>query len=492
MNKYIFKYIMALTLTLGLNACDSLFDNELPKHDLVGENAIIDESSAENALRGVYSYLDDSQYNNGALNTHLIADNYIRLNFLTCRTPGDVEKSQILPMIYDETESRYSTDWKHIYTLINAANNTIYYTGLLSEDKFGANRKNEILAEARFLRAFANMTLLGKFGHFWNAGQNDPYGIILRMEPSKLSNNMQPRSDVDSCYRAIFNDLDFAIQNGPDFTNNYHSCRTTAKAFKANYLMIRGAEGDYAKALHLANEVLESDEFSMEEKYADIFSKRYTSSELMFTQYTKTPYELETNVSSLIYWFGSGYYVPKEYTDAGNLSQYYNVMDTVRLKNRFKATLDSITITSTAPNAKPEKRLAWIKHYSPTDEAIPMMYMRLAQVHLIKAEAMTYVEGYTVQDVCDELNILRNRAQEPQIEAAEFTDMESIREEVFKEYVRELGMENGDPFFVAVRTMKGGERILKQLNYFFTNDNQLCFPIPSTERDINPVEQNPY
>ena len=35
---------------MGLSACDALFDNELPEHDLVPENAIIDEKSAEKAL----------------------------------------------------------------------------------------------------------------------------------------------------------------------------------------------------------------------------------------------------------------------------------------------------------------------------------------------------------------------------------------------------------------------------------------------------------
>ena len=55
-------YILALAAGLGLHSCDSLFDNELPKHDLVGDNAIVDEKSAETALNGVYSYLDDSRY----------------------------------------------------------------------------------------------------------------------------------------------------------------------------------------------------------------------------------------------------------------------------------------------------------------------------------------------------------------------------------------------------------------------------------------------
>ena len=66
-------------------------------------------------------------------------------------------------------------------------------------------------------------------------------------------------------------------------------------------------------------------------------------------------------------------------------------------------------------------------------------------------------------------------------------------EEIFREYVRELSAENGDVFFYAARTYVNGERLLKSYNSYFTNDNQLCFPIPSRELEINFLAtQNPY
>ena len=53
MKKTLLKYILFFTACMGLSACDALFDNELPEHDLVPENAIIDEKSAEKALLGI-------------------------------------------------------------------------------------------------------------------------------------------------------------------------------------------------------------------------------------------------------------------------------------------------------------------------------------------------------------------------------------------------------------------------------------------------------
>ena len=35
MKKTLLKYILFFTACMGLSACDALFDNELPEHDLV-------------------------------------------------------------------------------------------------------------------------------------------------------------------------------------------------------------------------------------------------------------------------------------------------------------------------------------------------------------------------------------------------------------------------------------------------------------------------
>ena len=56
MNK-IYSSLSLILLLLTLGSCDSMFDNEIPPHDLVGDNAITNESSAKVALNGVYSYL---------------------------------------------------------------------------------------------------------------------------------------------------------------------------------------------------------------------------------------------------------------------------------------------------------------------------------------------------------------------------------------------------------------------------------------------------
>ena len=46
MNK-IYSSLSLILLLLTLGSCDSMFDNEIPPHDLVGDNAITNESSAK-------------------------------------------------------------------------------------------------------------------------------------------------------------------------------------------------------------------------------------------------------------------------------------------------------------------------------------------------------------------------------------------------------------------------------------------------------------
>ena len=154
---------------------------------------------------------------------------------------------------------------------------------------------------------------------------------------------------------------------------------------------------------------------------------------------------------------------------------------------RYTACMDSVIL----PQGK-DKTFIWKKFYNLQKEAVPMYYLRVAQMYLIKAEAMSY-RNYTVADVVETLNVLHSRANEELLDAGDYSSMEEVREEIFREYIREVGAENGDTFFYAARTMINGKRLLQEYNMYFEEDNTLCFPIPAKEIEINSLaEQNPY
>lgn len=458
-------------LLVWMTGCDSMFDDELPPHDLVGENAITNESSAETALNGIFSNLQGY----GTMSANYICDNEYRTGLLSGTYRGTFETDGLLGFKLTEEYTYVADPWERAYKMVNAANNFIYYVEKLSESLFGENRKTEMLAEARFARAFGHAFLLRRYGYFWDI--NSPLGPIIRLEPSSISNNSMGRSSVKDSYESIFADLDYAIEFGPRFYSRYRSCATTAKAFKADILMNRGGEGDYAEAIRLADEVIGSDEFGLEDTYGAIFSNGYGSKELMLTRHLKSPPAMDDNVASLYKMFGGATYKP---TDL-----YFEIMTPE--DKRYEETFDSVMLGN---GTAARKTQVWKKHYVTTGDC-PMYYMRVAQMYLIKAEAMARTNA-SVKDCLDVLNVLRKRSGNTLFEAADYPSLEAVLEEVFRENVREIGMENGAIFYLTVRYVDGGNRKLKTMNPNFENDDQLCFPIPKAELEHNfDVEQKP-
>lgn len=456
---------------LGLAGCENMFEKEVPPHNLTDGNVITDESTAEPVLNGIYSYLEPY----GTFDVLYILDDEYRLNLYESGYRSDFEEEQLLTGNYRVEDSYLLNAWQNAYQMINAANNFISIVEGLSESVFGPNRQTEMLAEAKFLRAFAYSYLLKHFGYFWDI--NSEYGVILRLEPSSMSNNNMPRSTVEACYTQILDDYQYAIDHGPDFYSRYRACATTAKAFKAEMLMNRGAEGDYEEAMRLATEVLNSGEFSMAGTYADIFNAGYDSQELMFTRHISDEISIGDNIARTSTYLAEGRYQPSEL--------YYDFLpetDTRRLLS-----VDSIHVGTDTTNT-----LVYMKHLK-TDNNSPMYYMRLAQMHLIKAEAMAYLNEPT-DDIIEELNVLRRRSGNTELNAEDYPTQESLLDEIFAESVREISNENGSLFYFAVRYKKGSIRKLEELNSNYTsaNEHQLCFPIPQSELEHNTlIEQRP-
>ena len=124
MNK-IYSSLSLILLLLTLGSCDSMFDNEIPPHDLVGDNAITNESSAKVALNGVYSYLEGW----GTWSAYYICDNEFRTGLLDptafYRSKTEGEQLPRLQVLDDNSDAE--NPWKSGYKIVNSANNFIYY-----------------------------------------------------------------------------------------------------------------------------------------------------------------------------------------------------------------------------------------------------------------------------------------------------------------------------------------------------------------------------
>jgi hypothetical protein len=481
-------YLTLCVIVTLFVSCDKILDNQVPPHDLEATNVITNESSALTALNGIYSEFGLINHWGGPY----IAEGAIRCNFLSGVGLRVVDYKNALTELRVTSEfSPLKEAWTSTYKMINAANNFIYYVELLEDNKFGENRKNELLAEAKFIRAFCHMYLMKMFSHFWNV--DSEYGPLMRLEPSLLSNSFKARSTVKEAYDLILKDYDFAIKYGAESSSALSVNKYLAQAFKAEALTIRGSAGDYELAGKLADSVINESSYALEGVYSETFTKGLQSSELMFSRIRNSKLASTTN-KKLEDFFASNKLSPSEtYLEImadtifkTRIEGQEAIIDTL-VDTRLNFTVDSLMIPDR--NGVPRKTLVWKKLYNPDIES-PMFYMRLAQMYLIKAEAL-YRTGASVSAVLDPINIIRKRSGNVEYDPAN-TSANNLNNIIFKEYILELGLENASEYYASIRfTNNGGSnatsvnRKLRDLNPSYQEDNQLCLPIPTREITYN-------
>ena len=236
MNKI--DYILVMVLMVLLSGCNSLFDKEIPEYQVSDATAVTDQASAETALLGVYSYLGDY----GVFSAYYLVDDAYRCGLLegTYRS-SDYERN--LEALSVPSEHRELLEkWKLCGQMINAANNLLAAIEKVNDANFVGGRKKEIIAEARFLRAFAQLYLMKHYAFFWDL--DSKYGPLMRRVPGTLSNNNMERSGVREAYNLILEDLDYAIDYGPVYKDVFSASRGLAKGFKVEVLLLRGTVVD--------------------------------------------------------------------------------------------------------------------------------------------------------------------------------------------------------------------------------------------------------
>ncbi|HEY6899467.1 MAG TPA: RagB/SusD family nutrient uptake outer membrane protein, partial [Puia sp.] len=263
--------ILAAGLLFG--ACKKQL-NVFPTTAIADGNLITDQVSAQQVLNGVYFkfaaasgtttqwvFLNESYPSelSGAIQFSAGA-NFFNHNI----TPSDGNSASL---------------WKYGYDLVDAANGCI--ENLTPVTAVTASVKQQMLAEARFLRAFGNSELLLYFGQYNDPAS--PYGIILREKSANVADIKLPRSGVSAAYTSILADLDAAIGGLPALNSAiYYVNASTARLLKARVLMNRGAAGDYAQVIGLTSDIIGKGPFVLEDSLKDIFlTKGFNSKEVM-------------------------------------------------------------------------------------------------------------------------------------------------------------------------------------------------------------------
>lgn len=442
--KKLFIYLIPVALFASCELTDVV--DQDPPNNLVPENVVQSEEDAEAILNGVYStiisYTSAHYYMYSELIPGGLSGSMSSIGWGTAN--GEFSQNDVHFDNYN-----LESFWRILYSVIDGANNTIKLVEELPDSEFTGNNKSEILGEAHFLRAMATFDALRYFGQFYDL--NSEYGIILRTEPVNFVSRSQPRSSVAETYDQILSDLDYAIANAPEFTVTYRASKTAARALKARVLLFKG---DYAGSLQAANEVIAGQTRGLEADFATVFDKGLNSNEMIFMTHRHEASDEEDNNRKRYYSGRTGTtWLPD--VMAGDPREEFSYKGSTILKVNHAET------------------------YRPT------YFIRLAEMYLIKAEALAAQGNFEESKAA--LDVIRTRAG---LEGSLATTIAELQDDIFEEYVRELVFENGSEWFAAIRFDKAME-----LKPQITSVDQYILPIPEEEifgnSELTLADQNP-
>lgn len=495
------KYLKLITVFCGiilfLNSCN--IDDYTPTGQVTDKTVIIDEKSASRFLNGIYNRTLPTVGEVGHLTEGLCAagleSNYGAsvmfdlINFTKNKVEVPTGKKGQDQALYRFYHASYKT--------INSLN--IFIPKLEKGIKgISEKTKNRMLSEAKTLRANTHFMLLRVFGQFYDI--NSKYGVIASSEFIDGSKQIK-RNTVEEVYDLIISDLEFSVKHGADTpvknTNNeeeetpkkpnIYVSKTFSKALLAKVYLYKGGVENYQKTVSLCEGIINNlgGQFALESNYASIFEKGFSSNELLFAPSVKAG-SIYGNPFFRIQGNPPAPYLKKladeQHGEADDGDENY----TEGYDPRF-----SFTFAGSAE--KEDGR--YKKHTTPN---ATFYYLRVAEVYLMYAEAIARTNG-DEQKAINALNTVRKRAFAKESYVDDFLkvyepyDKATFLEDVRKEKLLELHLENAEPWFDLVRYSTLGDITINDIKASINSKDQLIFPVPSHAILNNPAfgEQNP-
>jgi hypothetical protein len=387
------------------------------------------------------------------------------------------------------TESGINKYWVHFYKIVDRANAIIQAAENLED--IDEDRRNQILAEARCMRANSIFTLYRCFNN-----------IFVSTEPTTPENAFdvpRDKSSVEEIFSLLKSDLDFAINNLEYTTPQFG--RWTQGAARHVRAKVAMWEGDWAEAAAQADSVIMSGNYALVPTTAEVFAGELDHSETLFAVNFENE-EIGGGSFHIMNWnivsgyadapgmvqsienggAGIGFLSLNDYTinllnedpndDRKNNTYYifeylYNDEETLPAGKNIGEPLDLYENSPTDMN----EFMLYYRRQNPgvlkffDDEVEPtdrnhfknVMIYRLAETYLIGAEAHMNLgeDGIAL----DYLNAVRNRAKTASVTSI---DLQAILDE----RARELAFE-GQRWFTLKRTGLLYEFLLDHMN----NDN---------------------
>jgi hypothetical protein len=468
--KRIIYIMLGAVLVTGV-ACKKEL-GKLPENAKVDGNTILDQRTSEIALNGVYYRFAnvDAADNVTKWFEHEVPPAMFAGYMGYGYGEDGAEKNNYANSSYADSY------WTSGYQIINAANGLIKGVSALEDKAFTGNRKKQILAEARFLRAYAHFKLLSYFGQWFDL--SSPYGALIRDEFVTVGEISKARSSVKDSYTSILTDVDDAIANAPAENQSFYATRWAAMALKMRVLMSHAQAADYPLVTALADSIILNSKYTLEPQMKDIFyTKGLASKEVILGIKSQQNQESYYYVLGRQYWPGaSSLYVAK-----------------TALKDLLSGDPRGAWMIGTANRYTPGT-FYFLKYIqqgnSPTALTETAYAFRLTEVYLLKAEAIVRSGG----SLADARTILKNimgHAGVTDFTAADNANsVNELLKQLYLETARNMVGEDGQEWMSLLRLPTA---LILQLRPTLNDKIRYILPIPHAEFLNNPSigPQNP-
>lgn len=283
-------------------------------------------------------------------------------------------------------DQRPDRTWRYYYRIINNVNRILVR---LPEIEGTDEEKAYLEGQALTLRAHSYFYLVSFFGQ---NSENSP-GVPIYLEPTQDGN---PRSTVAEVYDQIYADLTRAVEVlGSDREHISHVNQSVAEGVFARVAL---QKKDYAKALEMAGKAIESTD-------ASLFSKaQYTAAGFNTVSAAEWMWGAEVNVEQATIFASFYSHMDNREASGGYASLGGQKKITKALYDKIKnGDVRKTLFTATASAAMPIYAQRKFELRTPGNWAADYLFMRVAEMYLIKAEAAarTGQEGVAIQTLED-------------------------------------------------------------------------------------------
>ncbi len=450
------KLLLFLMLTAAFSACNLL--NEVSPNDVSAADAIKDGASAEAALLGIYSSMQQKGYYGGQylLIGEAVTDNAVTGGYQV------ISLDELGTKAVTPANTLVEDLWLSMYRVVANCNGLL--TALPNITDLSSSRKKDIEGQARAIRALAHFDLLRYFGEHWNTSSS--FGVPIVTTVQAIS-DVPARATVAAVYKIVTDELTAAAalldatKEAPQYVN-----LNTVNALLARVYLY---QKDLAKANVFASKVIDGNKFRLLDAadYSTVFTQRRTSEsifELAFELQNKSAYNALTYVRD-------GAARPEvNFMAAESLNTFFTTRgNDVRIEMlNFDSTANDATIH---PNGRTEK-------YRGEDvRDNPAYIIRLAELYLIRAEAKGRVAGLA------DINALRTKRSIFALTPAMVLTDDAYRTAILEERRAEFNFEGHRYFDLA--------RMRRLKTDIGVAEFRSILPIPGREVKAAGLAQNP-